>query len=147
MSVSVPYQRMIAPVSLRSGTARVRSHRYFPSRVAAAHFQIERTSRGDRLPPCCHDAVAIVRMNHARPLPAEDLFPGVTHPLEPALGQKLESAIGPGRPDKGRDRLENRPKPLLRVSDRLLGALEIFDVDARAKPPNDVAESSRSGSV
>ena len=25
-------------------------------------------------------------------------------------------------------------------SDRLLGALEIFDVDARAKPPNDVAE-------
>ena len=116
-----------------------------PFGVAAAHFQFEGMSRGDRLPPFLHDAVAIVRMKHARPLPAEDIVRGVTHPLEPALGQKLESAIGPGRPDEGRDRLENRPELLLRVLGssprRAWISMSMLEPNHRTRLPS----SSRSG--
>ena len=91
-----------------------------PIRAADPHFLIEGTPRGDGLPPVLHDAFAVLRMDHLRPLPHEGLVLAKTRLREQAAGDEVDGAIRPGGPDEGRDRLENRPKLPLRLSGGLL---------------------------
>src|ERR1019366_8626593 len=66
------------------------------SGAGAPHFLIGGTPRGDAVPPVLHDAFAVLRMDHFRPLPHEGLVLAKTRLHEQAAGDEVDGAIRPG---------------------------------------------------